>query len=136
MRTAELSALCQSIRAACDEVDDTYRRGSDLGGTARWQSAAARRFDLIGRFYRVVEEVVAALDTPTAAGVDEAVWFLEADPWCFFSGYSETKVMRRLMTAPLTDAQRERLSVVVLAAVDVGWRWEFRETIRLARRLG
>ena len=78
----------------------------------------------------------AGVTAGSAESVDDAIWFPDADPWCLYSGYAKAKIMRRLITAPITDAQRDRLAAIVLAAVDIGWRWEFPDTVKLARRIG
>ncbi|MTD93504.1 hypothetical protein GIW81_04045 [Hyphomicrobium sp. xq] len=50
--------------------------------------------------------------------VETGIAFLEADPWFFRSGYEKQKIIRHLKRAPLTQAQRQRLARVVLAAID------------------
>jgi hypothetical protein len=64
--------------------------------------------------------------------VETAIAFLEADPWFFRSGYEKQKIIQHLKRAPLTEAHRQRLARVVLAAIDGRDRVEFRHFGRLA----
>jgi hypothetical protein len=51
--------------------------------------------------------------------VEDAIAFLEADPWFFRSGYEKQNIIRHLKrNAQLSYAQRERLARVVLGAID------------------
>ena len=50
--------------------------------------------------------------------VDEALAFLERDPYFFRSGYARERIARRLAHVDLTATQRSRARVVVLSTVD------------------
>lgn len=67
--------------------------------------------------------------------VEPALAFLEADPWCFRSGYVKDELMRLLARHELTMSERERLESVLLRAVDAGDRREFRRSCKLAARI-
>jgi hypothetical protein len=68
------------------------------------------------------------------AGVEYLLRFLEADPWCFRSGYSKADAIRLLKRGPLSPEARERLAAVVLKVVhDPRHRREFRSYGVLAR---
>ena len=66
--------------------------------------------------------------------VDEAVTWLEADPFAQHTGYLKQKVMRRLARIELTEEHRKQLRRTVLALCTRGPRYEFTETRHLARR--
>jgi NAD(P)H-hydrate repair Nnr-like enzyme with NAD(P)H-hydrate dehydratase domain len=44
--------------------------------------------------------------------------FLEADPWCFRSGYVKADLVRAAIRLDLTEAEKDRLRRVVLLVVD------------------
>jgi hypothetical protein len=101
-----------------------------------WRDVAPDRLKLRDQFDRIANVIASGVNAGSSISVDDAIWFLEADPWCIYSGYAKAKIMRTLIAARLTVPQQDRLAGVVLAAIDVGWRWEFRESLKLARRLG
>lgn len=67
-----------------------------------------------------------------ADAVEHAIVFLEADPWCFASGYDKQRVMRALVRVRLQATQIERLDAVLLALITHDRR-EVADAIRLAR---
>lgn len=69
------------------------------------------------------------------AGIENAVSFLEADPWFFGTGYVKTTLMRSLKPAMLTPEYKKRLQGVVLTVVDKRDERDFREYCRLARKV-
>ncbi|MGE3075763.1 MAG: hypothetical protein AB7N24_18755 [Dehalococcoidia bacterium] len=76
---------------------------------------------------------ISALARQDTTGVEDALVFLETDPWCFRSGYAKQTIVRLLRHVPLTDAQRDRLLASLLKPVVAGPRWEFREYCKTAR---
>jgi hypothetical protein len=75
--------------------------------------------------------LVARLRAHNPAAVEEALTWLEYDPFVRHSGYLKQKLMRQLRLAPLTPAQVERVRTLVLALASKGRRSEFANTIRL-----
>ncbi len=71
----------------------------------------------------------------SAKAIDEAITFLEADPWCFRSGYVKAAVVRRLGSIAIGDDNQRRLRKVIMQVIDAGDRREFRWYARLGRRL-
>lgn len=71
-----------------------------------------------------------------ASAVEEAIRYLENDPWEFGSGYEKATLLRRLKHIALSEADRDRLTIVLIHYVDVGGRWDFVEACTLARSLG
>jgi hypothetical protein len=117
VKAVDLAVLCEAIRES-------------------WQDAAPRGVAHRHEFDRIVRTIASGVTAGSAVAVDDAIWFLDADPWCIYSGCAKATIMRRLISAPMTDMQRDRLAAIVLAAVDIGWRWEFPDTVKLARRIG
>lgn len=64
--------------------------------------------------------------------MEEAIRFMEADPWFFRSGFIKEEIVRRLKQAPLTDKQRRRLSGIVTRSLLSGTRRSARHVARLA----
>jgi len=63
---------------------------------------------------------------------DDALVFLEVDPWFFRSGYLKEKIVRALKQADLTMSEIERVNGILVTVVDSRKRREFREFCRLA----
>jgi hypothetical protein len=76
---------------------------------------------------------VSAMADGEVNGVEPALVFLEADPWCFRSGYAKQTIARLMRKVVLTEPQRDRLLVALLNGVTKGPRWEFREYCKTAR---
>jgi hypothetical protein len=76
---------------------------------------------------------VSRIEDGSLEGIEPALVFLEADPWCFRSGYTKQLLMRLLRRPRLLYAHQMRLRRVCLAAVYAGPRMEFREYCRTAR---
>ncbi len=143
-RESDLRPEATRIRAAADLVVETHRlvieaaRKRDEGREAmdRWDEAARQFHEAVRLLYS--EDFEASLEklrTGDPIAVEPAITFLEADPWCFRSGYAKETILRFLPRATLTEEQAERLRVVVLHAVDIGDRREFRGYSRSARHV-
>jgi hypothetical protein len=61
---------------------------------------------------------VAALQAGDPSELEYGVRFLEADPWCFRSGYFKAKLLPAIARLELDESTRRRLARVVLAVVD------------------
>lgn len=80
-------------------------------------------------------EEMGELQAGKAMDLEKYLAFLEADPFFFRSGYAKSEVIRGLKRAALTAEQMSRLRNVVLSVIDKGFRREFRDYCRLARRV-
>jgi hypothetical protein len=80
-------------------------------------------------------ELLSRLDAADPDAVEAAVTWLEVDPFTWRTGYFKQKLICRLCGAPLSPEQLERLRYLVLRLTTRGPRQEFRDTVRLARRL-
>lgn len=58
--------------------------------------------------------------------LEPALVFLEADPWCFRSGYAKERIAELLSRHHPDLGQQARIERVLLHVVDVGDRPEFR----------
>ncbi len=76
---------------------------------------------------------VEAVRSGDADAVEHAIVFLEADPWCYRSGYAKAWLLLALRQPPLSAAQLARLDDVVLRLVRTG-RSEFVAAVRYVHR--
>jgi hypothetical protein len=60
----------------------------------------------------------AAVKVGDIAGLEYCVRFLEADPWCFGSGYAKEALIVAIVRFQLDDETRERLQRAILTVVD------------------
>ena len=60
----------------------------------------------------------AALKAGDRSGLEHGIRFLEADPWCFRSGYWKARLIPKIVQLELDESMRQRLRLVVLAVVD------------------
>lgn len=123
--------------AAHARLDDAFiQRDRDREAWDRWQSAASdfhEAWSLL--FPDVFWEYLERLRTGDTTAIEPSITFLEVDPWCFRSGYAKESILRSIKRVSLSDDQATRLRRVILNAVDVGDRREFRGYCRLARHV-
>lgn len=134
-----------AIKAAAAEITrlyaDIYRclpdRDRSEEGLHRWREACARFHDSYSKlaFPGGLARVYADLPRGDRAVIEDAIRFLETDPYFFRSGYLKGDLLRYLGRASLDPYQEDRLRAVVLARVSGPSRREFRRYCRLARRL-
>jgi hypothetical protein len=65
-----------------------------------------------------LKELLDRLSQERAGAVDEALDFLERDPFFFRSGYARERLARRLASVRLSAAQRLRARAIVLSTID------------------
>jgi hypothetical protein len=94
-----------------------------------------RSRDAIARFEAHVGRLRTGVRENNPEAIDAAIEFLEADPWCFRSGYAKGRLMRHLAQIEPTSDQVVRLVNIVLHVVDRGGRPEFRDATHLARKI-
>jgi hypothetical protein len=83
----------------------------------------------------LVDDIVDRVRHNDPGGVDDALTFLEADPWCMRSGYGKERILHALGRAQLDGAQRRRAVTVVTAYVLGSDRREFRRVMPLSQLL-
>ena len=109
-------------------------RTGNLEDKERWIETAKAMWSAQSALYSPdLEAIVERLRSGDPSAVEPAVVFLEADPWCFRSGYLKENLMRYLARIPLADEMKERLRHVIAAVVVRGPRRELSMTRRLAR---
>jgi hypothetical protein len=136
----DYAARAREVEEARRELDAANR--VPTVGRKHVKAAQARQAAL-DRWYAAVDaayppsfwDAYDALKRGDPSGAEEALAFLEADPWFFRSGYIKEKLLLRLTRLDLTSKQTARLRDVVLNAVDSRDRREFRRFCRLARRV-
>jgi hypothetical protein len=72
----------------------------------------------VGRFYAPFEELKGRLRGGEIGAVEPALEFLEADPWCFRSGYVKADLMHALANGPSLESVRDRVQAIVLNRVE------------------
>lgn len=80
-------------------------------------------------------EMVERLQAGDQAAVAPAVAWLDADPFCQFSGYAKGRVMRYLARNKLSTREASRIRSLLLRVIERGGRPEFRVACRLARKV-
>ncbi|MCW1922717.1 hypothetical protein OKA05_09145 [Luteolibacter arcticus] len=78
------------------------------------------------------DEFLADLRSSQRPAIDDAILYLEADPWYFRSGYLKERLIRGLKSANLTEQDRSRLRIVVWNIATGKNRREFRNYCSLA----
>jgi hypothetical protein len=82
-------------------------------GWPTWAEETLRGVYTVG-FWRAV----AAVKAGDATGLEYCIRFLEADPWCFRSGYMKEQLIPAITQFKLDESMRDRLRAVVIAVVD------------------
>lgn len=129
---ADLVGLAVSVGESHRHVISTFaNRATD---EQTWLSAAERANEDVAAFEERLLETEDRLRENDPGAIDQALAFLETDPWWFRSGYAKERLLRRLR--PLTlNAEQERRSVQVVKSWVAGRpRREFRQLTRYARR--
>jgi hypothetical protein len=129
------------IRRAIELVEDKQSRLNEAieerhegrEAWSRWEDAAREWHEAMALLYpKDFWDGLERLRIGDPAAIEPAITFLEVDPWCFRSGYAKETILRFLKRADLNDEQAGRLRTVILNAVDVGDRREFRGYCKLA----
>ena len=121
---------------AVHEAHAAYRKNpANDALKAAWQDAAAAFHRVLTEYPTGFWHALDAVNAGETSGLLDVLAFLEADPWCYRSGYAKSAALKAVTRVPLDDAAIQRLQDVVLAAVDGRDRREFRWYCRLARRV-
>ena len=133
-RTRRAVALVAETQARLDRA--VAERHRDAAAWARWEEAARAWHEALELVYPPdFFETLERLRVGEPDAVEAAIAFLEIDPWAFRTGYAKETILRYIKRADLDPSQAARLRAVVLRAVDVGDRREFRGHCKLARRI-
>ncbi len=90
------------------------RRDLDLESWKAWERRASLFRTKVAEFYTPFDAAASALRAGDPAGLETAVRFLEADPWCFRSGYLKSLLMYRMANHGDIESHRGRLQDVVV----------------------
>jgi hypothetical protein len=107
-RAAELVRLNDALGSAYAAWDGSPERD------AAWRDAADALQQAVSAFYEPLTGLPRRIRDGDRTAMDDAVRFLEADPWCFRSGYVKEELMTALANAKLPEDLRGRLQAVVL----------------------
>jgi len=117
-------------------VQTAAHRDDSPAAYAAWVAAVEAWHKAYDSMYpREFFESLREIPKGSAKAIDEAITFLEADPWCFRSGYVKAAIVRRLGSMAIGDDNQRRLRKVIMQVIDAGDRREFRWYARLGRRL-
>jgi hypothetical protein len=108
--------------------------------SGRWRQAKERSRQARERMHALGREasppnpqaLLSRLDAGDAAAVEEAVAWLELDPFAWNTGYLKSRIMSRLRRVPMSEDHAQRVRVVLLRLMKHGGRWEFRDACKLA----
>jgi hypothetical protein len=93
------------LRRAHQEVDRlALTRDTGEAALRAWEHSAVRFNELVQQFYAPLKTAMPSLRRGEPPAVDAALDFLEADPWCFRSGYMKADLMHALANAPSLGA--------------------------------
>ncbi len=132
-----MAERAEEARALCHEAYKLYERQKGRPDQeALWKETAAL-------FHKAVEEAYppdfwnnfARLKQGNAAALDAAITFLEKDPWFFRSGYVKEDLLRFIPKCSLSMSDSQRLRAVVLAAIKLRDRREFKYYCRIAKHI-
>lgn len=138
----ELHALAvrnaEELRRLNARIGETFaHRPDSTAGRAAWEAACREfheRFEDL--FFPGGERAWSGFVRGEPTFVENALAFLEADPWSFRSGYHKQVVWRRLKQLPLNVEDRQRLEQVALSYLPKRVRWEFWHMARYVRLRG
>lgn len=98
-----------------DVLEAAYRaRDGSAEHDAAWRDAADAFHRAVNALYEPFTGIGRRIRDGDRAAIDEALRFLEADPWCFRSGYLKEELMTALANTTLPDDLRGRVQGVVL----------------------
>lgn len=133
---AHYATAVNRAHRAVHEAHAAYRKNpTDPALKAAWEDATAAFHQILTTYPAGFWRALDAVNAGETAGLVEVLAFLEADPWCFRSGYAKSAALKAVTRVALDDHAVQRLQAVVLAAVDGRDRREFRWYCRLARRV-
>jgi hypothetical protein len=131
----EIRDRAAKLEEANRAIHETVAHRDTREGYLAWTTAAGWAHEMAAAmypplFWRALEAVRAS----DRSGLEPIIRFLEADPWCFRSGYVKENLIPPLIRMDLEEGDKARLRAVVLNFVDCPKpRRELRSYIHLAR---
>lgn len=134
---SQISAEAATLAASHKLVGNTYfRRSESRVANQAWHDACEEFHHLVEGFHRFFRpDYISSVVSVDGGDRETAIAFLEANPWCFRSGYIKEKLVRALKRADLTERQCQRLRYVLLAVLSTKTGCEFRAYCRLAYKV-
>jgi hypothetical protein len=138
----ELQALAvrnaKELRRLNARIGETLaHRSSSAAGRAAWEAACTEFHVRFGDLCFPGGELAwTGFVHGDSAFVENALAFLEADPWSFRSGYHKQVIWRRLKRLPLNADDHRRLEQVALSYLPKRVRWEFWHMAKYMRLRG
>jgi hypothetical protein len=134
---AEIRARADVYHRAHQAIPGWGRIDPRPGRHAEWSARLAWATEAAGGIYTTrFDACLTNLQAGRSDDLEYAIRFLEADPWCFGSGYVKSRLIRALLQLALDAETCRRLRGALLTAVDDDHnRREYREYVRLARRI-
>lgn len=123
------------LTKAHERMDSAWQQAKESSSDAGYRVAVDSFNEQYTSLYGPLTEAMTRLQADTTSDVEVLVRFLEADVYCFHSGYMKAESIRALLGAHMTSGVADRLRNVVLAVIQAYDRQEFRSYVRLARRL-
>lgn len=132
MSKISIKRNAQIISELNDRINKSYR--SDIKA---WKSSCDEfhdKYDSLA-FPGGLGKGLQALDSSKPDAIDNAIQFLEANPYFFRSGYIKEKLLTKLKNVDLTKSHLVRLHKVLLNIVDNHYCREFRYYCKLGRKI-
>lgn len=132
MSKTSIKRNAQIISELNDKINKFYR--TDIGA---WKSSCEEfhdKYDSLA-FPGGLGKGLQALDRSKPDAVENAIQFLEVNPYFFRSGYIKEKILTKLKNVDLTKRELERLHKVLLNIVDNHYCREFRYYCKLGRKI-
>jgi hypothetical protein len=131
----EMRERAESVARAMEGVPETWRVAPSSAQRAEHLARVGWFHEQMAGLFGPVQDATDRVRRGDTSGVETLVRFLEADIYCFRSGYMKAEVIDVLKRADLDETAAGRLRAVVLSVVSGYDRREFRAYIRLARRV-
>lgn len=131
----EIRLRAAGLSDASQRLHGLSGRTTDLDSELEHSAAAGWFHEMLAAMYPAsFWAALEAVREGDRSGLEPMLRFLEADPWCFRSGYVKAKIISALPRVTLSESEMERLRVVVLDFVDYPKpRRELRSYVNLAR---
>jgi hypothetical protein len=129
IRRQEIAESTRRLAGLNRRLDEAAQQQSDEYASAR--SAFLGLYDHLA-FPGGLAQKLQALTEQHPEAVEDAICFLEVDPWFFGSGYIKERILHNLKRCSMTETQHERLMQCILRSIDGGSRRVFASYARVA----
>jgi hypothetical protein len=131
----EIRALAEQLNHAMDGVPTGWRISAWDDERIEHSSRVAWFHELMTALYSPVYVALSDARHGETAHIETLIRFLEADPYCYRSGYMKADIINAITRLSLTDGDRLRLGKILLDVLGRPTKREFRRYIRLAKYL-